>query len=126
MTVTHTRKPLGDSPDVPGYDILILSDLLYFDRSHEQLVRSIELLLSRKKTSRAYVAAGMYTPEAVCSQFFKLASSEGLGYEEQTHITQVEEEKRWRGEMEVVGISSESLAARKADVRWWIVWWREE
>lgn len=48
----------------------------------------------------------------------------GLEYEEQTEKSQTQEEKAWRGEMPVIGMSQESLAARKANVRWWILWWR--
>lgn len=117
------RKPLGDGLNVPGYDVLILSDLLYFDQSHQQLVESIGLLLSRKTISQAYVAAGMYTRPEVCDNFLNLATMLGLEYEEQTSKSQTQEEKAWRGQMQVIGMSQESLAARKANVRWWILWW---
>lgn len=103
---------------------MILSDLLYFDKSHQQIVQSIGLLLSRKTTSLAYIAAGMYTRAEVCDNFLNLATLMGLEYEEQTFKSQTEEEKAWRGQMRVTGMSQESLAVRKANVRWWVLWWR--
>lgn len=120
LTTCVFRRVLKDQT---GYDILILSDLLYFDASHEQLVQSIELLLSRKATSRVYVAAGMYTPSRVCDNFLQIARQKGLENEELTHKTQTEEEKFWRGELPVFGMSREGLSASKANVRWWLLWW---
>ncbi|KAF8317685.1 hypothetical protein DL93DRAFT_2076800 [Clavulina sp. PMI_390] len=107
-----------------GYDFMILSDLLYFDASHDALVKSVELLLSRRETSRAYVGAGMYTPPAVCAKFIAIAEKAGLEAEEQTAKTQTPEESMWRGQMNVVGMTLESLAARKANVRWWMMKWK--
>lgn len=105
------------------YDILFLSDLLYFDSSHTQLVSSITLLLSRIPSARVYVAAGNYTPPAVCDVFFSLARAAGLEF-----VEQPAPEGAWRGTPDVwrtrrERVSLETLGERKASCRWWIGRW---
>lgn len=101
----------------PGYDAMILSDLLYFDTSHTDLLQSILSLLARRPSSRAYVAAGKYTSPTTCNAFLLLVENAGLLFEEG------EVDDGWRGSLEVVGLSQEELSLRKANVRWWTLRW---
>ena len=39
-----------------GFDIVILSDLLHFDTSHDALIKSLSLLLAKTIDARVYVA----------------------------------------------------------------------
>ncbi|KLO19367.1 hypothetical protein SCHPADRAFT_818336, partial [Schizopora paradoxa] len=107
------------------FDVLFLSDLLYFDRSHILLVTSASSLLSHSPSSRVYVAAGNYTPPAVCDAFFKLARDANLHFEEQPTPNE-----KWRGTPEVwrtrrEKLSLETLGKRKASCRWWIGRWAD-
>lgn len=113
---------LKERGHAPLYDVMILSDLLYFDHSHKELVESITLLLLRAQTARLYVAAGRYTPPAVCDAFLALAKTAGLEYEERTNTSSVEE-MQWRGTLPVIGLDREALSSRKNQVRWWILRW---
>ena len=99
---------------------MILSDLLYFDASHNDLLQSILSLLSRRTSSRVYVAAGKYTSPTTCNTFLSLAESAGLLFEEG------DTDEGWRGSLEVVGLSQEGLSMRKANVRWWTLQWRAD
>lgn len=38
-----------------GYDVMILSDLLHFSNSHDELISSIRMLLAKNKDARAYI-----------------------------------------------------------------------
>jgi nicotinamide N-methyltransferase len=102
---------------------LLLSDLLYFNASHNELIQSIALLLSRRPESRAFVAAGTYTHPTVCDNFFRLAALAGFEYQEQTHKGDSPKESDWCGSLPVVGLTRNELSARKAQVRWWSLWW---
>lgn len=106
--------------------MVILSDLLYFDASHPQLVASIVLLLRRSNTSRAYVAAGTYTPPAVCARFLQLAQEAGFEYEENTGSLGEGNEDSWPGNLPVIGLTKQELALRKAQVRLWTLWWSDK
>ncbi|KZS87231.1 hypothetical protein SISNIDRAFT_446945 [Sistotremastrum niveocremeum HHB9708] len=101
-----------------GFDCMILSDLLYFDKSHEDLVRSITLFLRPSSLSRVYVAAGNYTPSVVCDNFFKIAEQSGLEWKEG------EDDQDWRGTLPVKSLDREALIARKCMCRWWVGRWR--
>lgn len=46
--------------DGPGFDVVIMSDLLHFDRSHVELAESVVSLLARHDQARVYVAAGTH------------------------------------------------------------------
>jgi len=102
----------------PGYDVLFLSDLLYFE-AHNDLIKSMVLLLSRRSTSRAYIGAGKYTPLTVCSKFLQVAASAGFVVEEG------EFDGGWKGSMNVSGLTDEELDLRKANVYWWVAKWDE-
>lgn len=118
------RGVLSERGGAAGCDVMILSDLLYFDNSHLELVKSITLLLSRSPGARAYVAAGTYTPPTVCDAFFALAKTAELECEERTDISS-SDEIYWRGKLPVVGLTKVELSARKKQVRWWILKWSE-
>ena len=102
-----------------GYDAVIMSDLLHFDRSHDVLARSLASLLRRDAAARAYVAAGKYTKPHVCDNFVQEARRLGVVLEEQ------EVESTWMGTMRVSGggLDAEQLSVRKNMCRWWIGKW---
>ncbi|KAF8328068.1 uncharacterized protein EI90DRAFT_1595140 [Cantharellus anzutake] len=110
-------RRLNPNQQGKGYDAMILSDLLYFDSSHRDLIESLTLLLRRHPSSVAYVGAGIYTSEATCSSFFSLAEEAGLAKEE----GQVEPD--WLGTMVIGRLSREDLAKHKANSRWWTLRW---
>ena len=95
-----------------------MSDLLYFDKSHGDLLRSIDLLLARKGDARVYVAAGKYTPVQICESFFWEAEKLGLVWNE------LSVEGKWEGSTTEATYSLESLEARKNNSRVWIGQWR--
>ena len=104
----------------PGYDVVILSDLLHFDASHGVLLSSLTSLLRKRASARTYVAAGKYTPEGVCRHFLEEGSKLGLQWEDGG------EEEEWRGTLSVRGggLDREQLGVRKRMCRWWIGRWR--
>ncbi|OJT13147.1 Protein N-methyltransferase NNT1 [Trametes pubescens] len=106
------------SPD-RGFDVVILSDLLHFDRSHDVLLHSLLALLRRAPSARAYVAAGTYTAPHVCAHFVSAAAEAGIVLEEG------EVEPVWRGELGVSGggLDREQLGVRKGMSRWWVGRW---
>ncbi|KAF9528434.1 hypothetical protein CPB83DRAFT_854613 [Crepidotus variabilis] len=104
--------------DKSGFDIMILSDLLHFFESHDVLVQSIQFMLSKSKSSRIYVGAGKYTREAVCENFLSKVADVGLMMEEI-----VNDEREWRGTLNVSNLSPEDLQVRKANCRFWIGQW---
>lgn len=95
-----------------------MSDLLYFDKSHGDLLRSIDLLLARKEDARAYVAAGKYTPVQVCESFLWEGEKLGLVWNE------LSVEGKWEGSTIDATYSIENLEARKNNSRVWIGQWR--
>lgn len=64
--ITHSRdvslfiRALLPS-DNTAFDIVILSDLLHFDSSHDVLVKSLSLLLAKTTDARVYVAVCIAT-----------------------------------------------------------------
>jgi hypothetical protein len=53
----YTRLLLpADHQEAPGYDLIILSDLLHFHSSHDALLASVQALLSKSKHSRIHVS----------------------------------------------------------------------
>jgi len=58
-----------------GYDILLLSDLVWLNSLHSALVQSIISLLSRQG-GQALIFAGVYTPAACINSFFGLLTEE--------------------------------------------------
>ena len=82
----------------PGFDVVIMSDLLHFDSSHAALVDSLAALLSKSGGSRAYVAAGKYTKQDVCDRFIDHARRAGIILVEECY-KQVD----WQGKMAVRG-----------------------
>ena len=108
------------TPDASdAFDVVIMSDLLHFDRSHDVLLQSLLSLLRKTSLSRAYIAAGKYTPPHVCDHFVLEARRAGLVVEES------EVENGWRGSLEVSGggLDREQLRVRKNMCRWWIARW---
>lgn len=103
------------------YDILILSDLLHFDRSHDVLLTSLTSLLCRNASARAYVAAGKYTSPEICERFVRDAQDAGIALCEQA----VDAEAGWLGELLVSGggLDVQQLAVRKGMVRYWVGQW---
>ncbi|KAF8908664.1 putative methyltransferase-domain-containing protein [Mucidula mucida] len=103
-----------------GYDIVILSDLLHFDASHDALVASLQALLAKSTASVAYVAAGKYTLPHVCAQFLRVAVEAGFQFEE---VINEDSQTMWLGKLPVPTFDSEGLAVRKAACRFWIGSW---
>jgi len=115
-----------DSPFHRGYDIVILSDLLHFDRSHDVLLASLTTLLTRRPSARAYVAAGIYTSPEVCNRFLREAERLGIAWTEGgSGVLGAEEDPVWRGSMEVKGLESSQLGVRKCMCRWWVGQWSD-
>ena len=122
-----------------GFDVVILSDLLHFDRSHPALLASLTALLARAASARVYVAAGSYTRPAVCDAFLRLAEEFGIVWEQSGgggtsgdgdggDVSRREGEgggEAWMGTMRVAGLQLDQLAARKAMCRWWVGRWSE-
>ena len=82
-----------------GYDTLILSDLLHFDTSHSLLLDAVCTLLAprhaqdetilseggsraRNAIPQIHLAAGRYTPPAVCADFLRLGENRGFKWTE--------------------------------------------
>lgn len=109
------------SPDNLGYDIVILSDLLHFDQSHDVLLTSLTLSLRKSSSARAYVAAGKYTLQRHCDHFLREGENAGLVWEVG------EEDPVWRGKFAVSGggLDREQLGVRKGMCRWWIGKWKD-
>ncbi|ETW78129.1 hypothetical protein HETIRDRAFT_479321 [Heterobasidion irregulare TC 32-1] len=111
-----------------GFDVVILSDLLHFDRSHPALLASLTALLARAASARVYVAAGSYTRPAVCDAFLRLAEEAGIMWEQSGGGGGGGAEggaEAWMGTMRVTGLQLDQLAARKAMCRWWVGRWSE-
>lgn len=107
-----------------GYDIVILSDLLHFSTSHDVLLLSLTSLLARNRTSRAYVAAGNYTPSSVCDNFLREGEKLGIVWQEGgDHENSTTTKDGWHGTLDVSGLDKEQLATRKNACRWWLGCW---
>lgn len=111
--------PNTGAPIEAVYDVVILSDLLHFDKSHDALLMSVTSLLRRSSDARTYIAAGKYTPAHVCENFVRSAESVGIILSEQPV------DEGWRGSLEVrgSGLNKENLAIRKDMCRWWTGRW---
>lgn len=110
-----------------GYDAVILSDLLHFDRSHGELLDSVCMLLARDDRARVYVAAGVYTKSDVCTAFLRQAEGRGLVWIERGAGQDGREvDEVWRGTLPVQGMSKDQLGARKGMCRWWVARWSDE
>ncbi|KIO15801.1 hypothetical protein M407DRAFT_34601 [Tulasnella calospora MUT 4182] len=103
--------------DQLGYDILVLSDLLHFASSHDDLIASTINLLKAGSESRVYLAAGKYTREQVCCNFIEKTEKRGIEWQVGAN------DGLWAGERKVGHWSLEDLSARKANVNWWIGKW---
>ena len=111
-----------------GYDIVFLSDLLYFDDSHGALITSLTSLLSKSCTSRAYIAAGAYTLPHVCDNFLTEGIRAGLTFVEGPSCAGGSgnaDDAVWLGKLEVSGLNKDQLAVRKAMCRWWVCRWAQ-
>ncbi|KAF4597905.1 hypothetical protein EYR38_006297 [Pleurotus pulmonarius] len=127
--VSHIKSILPEGRR-DGYDILILSDLLHFDRSHDVLISSLIFLLRRSTDSRAYIAAGSYTRPEVRDTFLRKVEEAGLRVDpgsgsaaDSLGLAQVACDTQWLGKLQVSGLDREQLAARKAVCRYWTARW---
>ncbi|KAJ3849634.1 hypothetical protein EV368DRAFT_46900 [Lentinula lateritia] len=111
---------LLQNPSIMGFDIVILSDLLHFDASHDALVKSLSLLLAKTVDARVYVAAGKYTLPNVVSSFLQKATDAGLVLIEYTDRIGG---SRWLGTLPVSGLDAEALGIRKNNCRFWVGQW---
>ena len=107
-----------------GYDIVILSDLLHFSTSHDALLLSLTSLLAKNRTSRAYVAAGNYTPPSICENFLREGEKRGITWQEggDNHENSTVDNE-WHGTLEVSSLDKEQLAIRKSACKWWLGRW---
>src|SRR4051794_27004015 len=94
-----------------------MSDLLYFDKSHEALLESVCLLLARTSKARLFVAAGKYTPLDVCQSFLINGEKMGLLWEEKVI------DGPWKGITTSGSYTVEELQCRKNNSRMWIGRW---
>jgi len=119
---TNVQPLLDLIPSQPGFDIVILSDLLHFDQSHDVLLSSLTRTLRKDPFARTYVAAGKYTLERHCDHFLREGETAGLVWEEG------EDDAVWRGNLEVSGggLDREQLGVRKGMCRWWVGRWRDD
>ncbi|KAF9225717.1 hypothetical protein BS17DRAFT_750064 [Gyrodon lividus] len=124
-TSTTDLLNLSQRVDCPqGYDIVIMSDLLHFDASHDVLLLALKSLLAKSPQARVYVAAGNYTTPHVCDNFLNLGLNAGLIWEEDTSCRSGDPQKNvWMGTMSVAGLDIEQLSTRKNMCRWWIGRW---
>ncbi|PVF99375.1 hypothetical protein CPB86DRAFT_731353 [Serendipita vermifera] len=104
-------------PTENGFDLIIMSDLLYFDKSHPTLLQSLTLLLARTEEARVYVAAGKYTPAHVCQNFLENGEMVGLVWEEQVVNGE------WKGTTDAGTYTRQQLADRKNNTSLWIGRW---
>ena len=111
----------GPSATCDGADVVIMSDLLHFDSSHDVLLQSLMLLLRKSPSARAYIAAGKYTPPQVCDHFVEQARRAGILMDEG------DVEGKWYGSLDVSGggLDHEQLGVRKDMCRWWIGRWED-
>ncbi|PCH39441.1 hypothetical protein WOLCODRAFT_134764 [Wolfiporia cocos MD-104 SS10] len=120
-----------------GYDAVVLSDLLHFDRAHGVLLASLTALLARTPRARVYVAAGKYTAHTVCAHFIAEGERAGLVWSEGADFSddcaegaqgarETEGAKdAWKGTLPVrgAGLDAEQLGVRKGMCRWWVGRW---
>ena len=126
----------------PGYDIVLLSDLVHFFDSHDALISSVTMLLRKQKEARVYVGvrkplypvnkdslllyafikAGKYTRPEVCDNFLLKSQSAGLELEE----IYDDADGKWLGSLQVGNLDNEALALRKSNCRFWIGRWAEK
>ena len=106
----------------PGFDIVIMSDLLHFGSSHSALVGSLVALLAKSRGSRAYVAAGNYTKQDVCDRFIDQAQRAGILLVEERY-----QQIGWQGEIVVrgPGLDREGLKRRREMSRLWVDRWTD-
>ncbi|KAG7448471.1 uncharacterized protein BT62DRAFT_1056156 [Guyanagaster necrorhizus] len=119
-TDAHSLLSLTGS-EAMGYDVVILSDLLHFNSSHNLLIASLKSLLRKSADSRVYIAAGRYTSPDVCDNFMKIASCEGFSINEE--LCPDGQDEPWLGVMEVASFDKQALSVRKAACRFWIGRW---
>jgi nicotinamide N-methyltransferase len=123
MNFSRNISQRADRP-LPDYDIVIMSDLLDFDTSHDVLVLALKTLLAKSLQARVYVAAGKYTAPHVCDNFLNLALNAGLIWEEDTSCTSGDPQNHtWMGTMAVAGLDIAQLSTRKSMCRRWIGRW---
>jgi nicotinamide N-methyltransferase len=120
--VLSDNAAADSAADEKGFDMAILSDLLHFNDSHDTLIRSLSLLLSRRPDSRAYIAAGKYTPEHHCDEFVRKAAQRGIVLEECEYLSSAAEGE-WLGALTVSTLDRDQLSVRKAMCRMWVGRW---
>ncbi|KAF7351376.1 Nicotinamide n-methyltransferase nnt1 [Mycena sanguinolenta] len=111
LQLTHTGRTEH------GYDVVILSDLLFFRSSHRDLISSVEALLARSPEARIHIAVEKdNTKEEVCKDFLSLSEQRGFTFEE----ISLDEDEEWLGSFPVGGFDKEALTIRKAACRYWV------
>lgn len=66
--------------DGPGFDVLILADLLFNHSEHEKLIKTVQMTLKKSPSARAYVFFTPYRPWLLEKDlaFFDLARDAGF------------------------------------------------
>ncbi|KAI0697048.1 hypothetical protein BC835DRAFT_805071 [Cytidiella melzeri] len=115
-------RPLLALSSTGSFDVVILSDLLHFETSHDVLLSCLASLLARSCTSRTYVVAGKYTRAEVCRDFLVEGEKLGLVWEVD------DDEDVWRGTLAVGGggLDREQLGVRKGMCKSWVGRWSDD
>ena len=73
----HLTKHLSNAS---GFDVIILADLLFNHSEHAKLIKSVQLMLKKSATSKAYVFFTPYRPWLLQKDldFFPLAEQSGF------------------------------------------------
>jgi hypothetical protein len=99
---------------VGKYDLLFLSDLLWYTSAHEGLIHSIVALLA--SNGKTWIGCGGYTTLEVCEAFMVRAKQRGL----ESKKVQLDDE--WQGNQET---SLTNLRERKKRVWLWEMGWEK-
>ncbi|KAL1593341.1 Protein N-terminal and lysine N-methyltransferase efm7 [Paraconiothyrium brasiliense] len=78
-----TSELMKHLSDDSGFDVLILADLLFNHSEHTKLIKSVQLMLKKSSTSRAFVFFTPYRPWLLEKDlaFFDLARDAGFRVE---------------------------------------------
>ena len=87
------------SPD--GFDLVILSDLIWIDTSHQDLVDDIARTLSHKPSSRSFILTGRYCKQQSIDSFTAMLAQAGLAMME---LDLEAAGPSWRGSTEIEGL----------------------
>jgi len=109
-------SPLFELPEKGSgsFDVLVLSDLLWYTASHGAILESVVGLLA--SDGIAWIACGRYTTMDAVSAFLRAAELRGL------YATRVELSSAWEGKEEC---ELENLNERKGTVWVWKMVWTQ-